>query len=950
MLTPKLYQFQTIETLAEFFRRTRELGGPAAAFTQLTSERTGVGLPYFNAPGFDPADAAGMPYVCLRLPTGGGKTLLACLAVPVAQRELLRQERSVVLWLVPSKTIQEQTLKALRDRSHAYRQTLDNALGEVSVLDLSEALYANQATYDAGTVILVSTLQAFRVSDKEGRKVYESSGALQHHFTGLPHETLAGLEKTEAGATTAYSLANVLRLRRPVVIVDEAHNARTSLSFDTLARFRPSCILELTATPATGEAPSNVLAHVSARQLAAEDMIKLPIRLETRPDWEQLLADSVAMREGLEQDAKAEAKVTGETIRPIMLVKAERRDKARETLTVEVVEKALIEQCKVPPAWIVRATGDERGLDDVDLFAADCPVRFVITVDALKEGWDCSWAYVLCSVAEMKSDTAIEQIIGRVLRLPQARRKQTPSLNRAYAFATSTNFSTTARALEDALVEGNGFNPLEAKDLIVTPSPTQGTLDLPATRTAPPNTLSLGVVPETAAWTPALSAKVKVDAKAGTVTLVAPLTPEETKQVVAGFVMDTHKESFVAAVAAHAKATEQIFTSPAERGVRLAVPMLCLERQGVFELLDETHFLERPWSLRDYLEKPVDEPGALNEPQAGYGEIALTEKGKVQWKFGNELADQLKLIEVSDNWTEARLVDWFDRNIPHPDLGADETGVYIASLVARWQQQGWPLGRLVRERFPLRAVVEKRIHACRLDAKVRAYQEVLFQSVSGPVTVNAEHVFAFDPDRYPARWVCERSDDFRKHYHRQVGELGPKGEEFECALFLDQLPEVAVWVRNLERQPDKSFWLPTSTDRFYPDFVCKLRDGRILVVEYKGAHLSTADDAKEKRLLGQLWAERSGGSGVFVMPDGKDFDTIKKAIGKVAAPQGAFAEHDCVALVADLVEDGVKFPAGFIGTIVSVYDGGKGYAVELQPPSGNPVVATLFANQVKPAP
>ena len=142
MLTPKLYQIQTIETLAEFLRRTRELGGPAAAFTQITSERTGVGLPYYNAPGFAPADAAGMPYVCLRLPTGGGKTLLACLAVPAVQRELLCQERSVVLWLVPSKTIQEQTIRALRDRAHPYRQALDNELGEVTVLDLAEALYA----------------------------------------------------------------------------------------------------------------------------------------------------------------------------------------------------------------------------------------------------------------------------------------------------------------------------------------------------------------------------------------------------------------------------------------------------------------------------------------------------------------------------------------------------------------------------------------------------------------------------------------------------------------------------------------------------------------------------------------------------------------------------------------------------------------------------------------
>jgi type III restriction enzyme len=330
----------------------------------------------------------------------------------------------------------------------------------------------------------------------------------------------------------------------------------------------------------------------------------------------------------------------------------------------------------------------------------------------------------------MKSDTAVEQIVGRVLRLPQARRKQTPSLNRAYAFATSNNFATTARALEDALVEGNGFNPLEARDLIVTRAGQQGTLELPAAAATAPKTVALGAVPETVTWSPALSAKVKVDAEAGTVTFVAPLTPEETKQVAAGFLMEDHRARFVDAVKEHTQAVERIFASPAERGVRLAVPVFCVERQGRLELLDETHFLERPWSLRDYLDRPVSEPGVVNESRAGYGEIALTDKGRVQWKFGDELAQQLKLIDVTENWSEARLIDWFDRNIPHPDLDADETGVFIAHLVGRWQEQGWSLGRLVRERFPLRAIIEQRIQGFRQDAKIHAYQEVLFESVS----------------------------------------------------------------------------------------------------------------------------------------------------------------------------------------------------------------------------
>ncbi len=879
MLKPTNYQLECVEALMGFLRLSRELGGPAAAFAQGTSERFGVGLSYFSAPGFEAEEFKGMPYVCLRLPTGGGKTLLACLSVPVVQRELLQSDRSVVLWLVPSRAIQAQTLAALRDRTHHYRQALETQLGAVEAIDPTEALYLTKGTLDSSTVIIVSTLQSFRITEKEGRKVYDSSGALHHHFAGLEPVAQAVLERNESGVMP-YSLANVLRLRRPIVIVDEAHNARTALSFDTLARFRPSCILEFTATPAKEKAPSNVLYHVSAKQLAAEDMIKLPIRLETRSDWLRLLADAVALREDLERKARAEEKMTGEHLRPIVLLKAERRDKDRETRTVEVVEKALIEECKVPVDWIVRATGDERGLDDVNLFDPKCPVRFIITVDALKEGWDCSWAYVLCSVAEMKSDTAVEQIIGRVLRLPGAKRRQTPELNRAYAFATSHNFAETARALEDALVDGNGFNPLEAKDLIVTTAGEQGKLEISASRAVPPHVVPMGEVPDTQRWSRELGAKLSVDANAGSVTFVEPLTESEITQAAASIVMETNREQFVAAARAHARAVEQIFVSPAERGVKLSVPVFCVDRQGVLELLDEAHFLERAWSLRDYLGDVDADSGefAVIEAKGGYGEVGLSEQGKVRWTFGDELADELRLIEVTENWSDARLIDWIDRNIPHPDISADESGVFITAVIDAILAKGKTLGQLVRARFNVRAHVEERIAACRAQAKARAFQEVLFAEESGKISVSAEQVFTFDPDRYPARFVCPRSEDFQRHYHRQVGELGEKGEEFECALFLDAQPEIETWVRNLERQPEKSFWLPTATDRFYPDFICKLKDARILVVEYKGEDRWSNDDSKEKRRLGELWAERSAGRCVFVMPNGKDFGAIARAI------------------------------------------------------------------------
>ncbi len=310
-------------------------------------------------------------------------------------------------------------------------------------------------------MVIVATIQAFRVEATEGRKVYDASGELMDHFSGLPNAAVKRLEITPGGSTPIPSLCNVLRLRRPVVIVDEAHNARTDLSFTTLARFDPSAILELTATPAKD---SNVLHHVSAAELKAADMIKLPIVLRGRPDWKDTVGDAKVWLETLTEKARLEGLATGDAVRPVMLLQAQ-PNAGPAAITVEVLKRVLIEDFRVPAAQIAIATGAVWELDGVDLGDRDCPVRYVMTVQALREGWDCPNAYILCSVAEQHGATAVEQILGRVMRLPGARCKRDPELNQAYAFAATRSFKTTADKLADGLV-ANGFEQLEAKELV----------------------------------------------------------------------------------------------------------------------------------------------------------------------------------------------------------------------------------------------------------------------------------------------------------------------------------------------------------------------------------------------------------------------------------------------------------------------------------------------------
>src|SRR5690606_1569560 len=292
-----------------------------------------------------PGFASDMPYFCLRVPTGGGKTFLAASSVALVNTHLLRSEHSVVLWLVPSDAIREQTLKALRQLDHPYHQALREA-GAVTVMDLDEAKSVTRATLDTSTVVIVSTVQAFSRENTQGLKVYESSGALMQHFEHLAPEQRG--ELPQDGGTTPFSLANVLRLRRPFLVVDEAHNARTRIRFATFERFNPSGVLELTATPDLEDVPSNVLHSVGAAELKLEQMIKLPVLLEAEPDWQVCLGDAIARRDALQKLADDEHLRGAPYLRPLVLVQAEPRRQGIDTLDVQRVKQELIDNHRIP--------------------------------------------------------------------------------------------------------------------------------------------------------------------------------------------------------------------------------------------------------------------------------------------------------------------------------------------------------------------------------------------------------------------------------------------------------------------------------------------------------------------------------------------------------------------------------------------------------------------------
>ncbi len=802
---------------------------------------------------------------------------MACHSVSIATREFLGVDNSFVLWLTPSTTIRDQTLKALKDRKHPYRAALETTLGSVNVLELAEASYLQPSTLNTDTVILVSTTQAFRVGDPELRKVYEASGALMSHFDNILAS--ADVDRYENGKPIP-SLANLLRLHRPILIVDEAQNARSPLSFETLARFNPSCILEFTATPHREDHPSNVLYSISARELKAESMIKLPLRLETRPEWKELIGDAIRRLKELEGLAEAERANTGNYLRPIMLLQAQPNRAGQKTVSVKVVESCLKDDYNIPADQIARATGVDDDIADIDLTAVNCPIRYIITIQKLREGWDCSFAYVLCSVAEQHSATAVEQIVGRVLRMPNATRKQTPELNMAYAYVASQNFFETLNTLADALVE-NGFEKQEAAQLI-----TQQTFNdfsgLPFGNYQASDeqiiTFKVSEAPVLEKISKELAQKVKYHAKTHTIELPANITTKDIEAIKSAFKNKESRSAFEKSVRDTQTRYAATKISPSERGVPFSIPVLAYRQGKLLEQLEETHFLDFHWELPKQNVILNEAEYSTERPATKQGEVDISEEGKIEGKFLENLQDQLTSLKIELGWNVSDLVHWLDRNFIHHDLTANETGIYLTSLVNNLvEKRKLPLNLLVREKYRLRDAVALKIDEYRRFAHEQAFK-AFFQEGSA-VEVTPELVFSFDTQEYPCpvNSLYRGQHNFKKHYYPDVGKFD-SGEEKQCAEFIDSMDEVEYWVRNISNQPTRSFWFQTATDRFYPDFVCKLKDGRYLVVEYKGKDRYDNPEEKEKRDIGELWEKRSKKSCKFIMPTDKKYELIRAKV------------------------------------------------------------------------
>lgn len=413
-----------------------------------------------------------IPNISFKVPTGGGKTLMAACALGRIMGDYFKSARGLVLWVVPSTTIYDQTMDALANKEHPYRMQLDiESGGRTKILERGDTF--ELADIENQLCVMVIMLQSFNVGEKskEARKVFSDTGKYGSFFPAvddyiennqllsrvpnLAEEDMLGRDVIE-GVTIKHSLGNVFRLCRPIVIIDEEHKAKSKKAIDNINDFNPKFILEFSATPRD---KSNTLIDVGGYELKEEEMIKLPIRVDSSAerDWQTTLDAAHAKLLNLSKDAAKLAGMNGTYIRPIMVIIAQPKKKDDDYDHVEEIKKHLMDKCQVMERQIRVKLSEKNEIKDEDLLDDTCPVQYIITKDALREGWDCPFASVLTVLTQVKSADALTQYIGRVLRQPYARLTPIQSLNESYVYCSRQNVKDSVEAIKDGLeAEGMG--------------------------------------------------------------------------------------------------------------------------------------------------------------------------------------------------------------------------------------------------------------------------------------------------------------------------------------------------------------------------------------------------------------------------------------------------------------------------------------------------------------
>jgi type III restriction enzyme len=843
----KPYQQQVINDLSSFLEQVQETKDVKEAFYNFWTRHPRTPLFPFSGTAIEPYknNVPRVPHICVKVPTAGGKTFIACNAIKTIFDAFEYDKPKAVVWLVPSITILDQTIKNLKDTSHPYRQKINSHFGnKVEVFDKSALLQGSR--FNATSVkeqlnIFVLSYDSIRTANKEGRKVFEQNSSLQSFETLL-------------GNGEEISLMKVMQYLNPLVVVDESHNAETDLSIEMLKEFNPCFILDLTATPRNN---SNIVSFIDALELKRENMVKLPVIVYNHQDKTEVINSSLQLQKRLELQAIEEEKKGGKYIRPIVLFQAQPKNgkdflnEEEEKSNVQKLKEKLLE-LKIPVDQIKIKIASINEIRGIDLMSKDCEVRYIITINALKEGWDCPFAYILASLADKSSAVEVEQILGRVLRQPYVMKHNFPLLS--YVLTASSKFLDTL----DNIVKGLNKAGFSEKDYkladtsIKEQAPKQDPLE------------QLTIFPETEEKTEDITSDID------TTRISVPSEPESPGAAISEIEQTAIRQN---------EAFEKIVSE--------------MEASNTMALPNEIQQLVKTYSIKDIFQEQAEQ---INLPQF-YLKVPANDL------FGQK---EQELPLEKENLLQGFALSKADTNIPFDSITSelykvdlDETkkehtptfvrldGSVKESVMAyildparkesRVKNFTKRIMEIIGNMYPIPdKEIEKYLKRILEDFKDEqfndfanneyTYTDKIKQKIKTLSDLFAEKKFKdfLDTDKVfikPSFQLPksispgETAKDITKSLYEKEGSMN--GFEERVINEIGNMTNIAFWTRNIER---KGFRINGFVNH-YPDFIIQTKSGKTLLLETKGDHL----DAELKIRLGGLWASKAGNNYRYFM-------------------------------------------------------------------------------------
>ncbi len=744
-----------------------------------------------------------LPTFCIKVPTGGGKTLLATQILGLIHKTILKERNGagLVLWVVPSDQIYKDTLRRLRDRNDFYRISLEAASSRrIELWEKHEIARLTPGQLASNLNILVIKLQGTNRQDRESLKFFRDSGGnIVQHFPPedepekhralmdklkIPPRDMVESDEAKGRFLVKTSVGNLVRLCEPAVILDEGHKWTSQLARDTVESFNPRIVVELSATPPREQA--NVLVRVTGQELLDEEMIKLPMNIanSNQRHWKDVVTAARDKRESLAKLAEKHYEQTEKVIRPMVLVQVERTGKEQREAGLihsEDVKDYLMQSLGVKEDAIAIKTSEKDDLEGRgDLLNEDCPVEWIITKAALQEGWDCPFAYILVALSESGSARSMTQLIGRVLRQPYQKRTAFPELNESYIYCQKQSAQDIAREVKRALEE-EGYEGDAAS-----------TVDTSSGQRPPPR-----------------KARIRSE------------------------YLIHYKKPFAG---------------------KIFLPRFCVKVGDTYEALDYYRHLLAKVDVTKFPCRTIDWDFSAD--------LAKAKEHFWRVSLGTDL-EKADSAEVQTAQTDDAVKAWLVSTLDLYWFSAKQLRVIVDRICARLDSVR---GQLALVKFPLRERIDGFIqrHA---DALTKAAFEELhakkrlsfyLECVEGRFEIPSE----IELRRTSLRRLRHADND--EDVQRSLFDYVPDDlNEYEknVALFMDRHPQVLWWYRNLVGEG--SFAIQGHRrNPIYPDFVVQKGEpgknqpvAKVLVVESKGKHLQGNEDTNYKRDLGKVFQE-----------------------------------------------------------------------------------------------